>query len=105
MTSYADRLALAAPATEQETVAAAWNAAALIEAKGKASYAFVDNLGRICAFEALKRTTAKVAVRQAVLRALTAQNHRNIIDWNDSSTQEEVVKGFLQVADRIEARP
>jgi hypothetical protein len=90
--------------TDQQIADAARAVASLIEAKGKATGAFVDNMGRVCALEALKRVTVKLGVRNAVLRRLTYQNRLNIIEWNDTSTEAEVVKGFLRIADEAEAR-
>src|SRR3954453_18297861 len=56
--------------TDQQIADAARAVASLIEAKGKATGAFVDNMGRVCALEALKRVTVKLGVRNAVLRRL-----------------------------------
>lgn len=92
-------------ATDQQIADAARAVASLIEAKGKATGTFVDNMGRVCALEALKRVIVKPAIRMAVIRALRAQNGRSVLDWNDTSTEAEVVKGFLRIADEAEVRP
>jgi hypothetical protein len=109
--------------TDQKAVEIARRAAEIIQQRGKATGHFIDDLNRVCTLGAMQ-----VAIDELVLRlslsdeksysywmagsrlgdkisaVIRGQGALSIANWSDlpSTTEQDIAKMFLQLADELE---